>query len=366
MSDTLDAADPASLRVASFGAVGTLRKLAAAGRLDVVPCHTSQIGRYLRGGALRCDVAMVQLSPRGPDGRHSMGLINDYMRDAVAAARCVIAEINEDVPWTNGNPFDDEARLTAVLHGAGDVVEAAAGRRSATDEAIAANVASLIEDGDTLQVGVGAVPDLVLEKLRDRRDLGFHSGVAGDALVDLAESGALTNARKRVDRGVSVASTLFGTGRLRRFADRNAALSVAPFDHVYADATLSALDRFVAINSALEVDLTGQVGAESTGGSHVGAIGGQSDFMRAAHRSQRGRAIVALPATARNGAASRICATLSGPVTTGRADVDFVVTEFGVASLRGRPERERRHALLEIAHPDFREPLARAVRADGC
>jgi acyl-CoA hydrolase len=205
------------------------------------------------------------------------------------------------------------------------------------------------------------VPDAILRLLADRRDLGVHSGMLGDGLVDLVEAGAVTNARKPIDRGVSIGGALIGTDRLYRFAHRNPQIRMCTTAYTHDAAVLGQLDGLVTINSALEVDLTGQVNAEQSGSAYLGGTGGQVDFVRAGARSPGGHAIIALPATAKGGTLSRITAALSGPVTTARSDVDVIITEFGPAELRGQTLAERTRRLVAIAHPDFQEELARAA-----
>jgi acyl-CoA hydrolase len=232
-----------------------------------------------------------------------------------------------------------------------------------TDLAIAKTVAGYIEDGAVLQVGIGATPDAILRLLHDRRDLGVHSGMIGDGLVELVEAGVITNARKPIDAGVSITGALIGTRRLYEFADRNPKISMRASSYTHNEATLSRLPQLVTINSAIEVDLTGQVNAEQSGDHYLGGTGGQVDYVRAGMRSRGGRSIIALPATAKGGKISRVTAALAGPVTTARAEVDVIVTEFGAAELKGQPLGERARRLVAIAHPDFRAELDKAAHA---
>jgi acyl-CoA hydrolase len=212
-----------------------------------------------------------------------------------------------------------------------------------------------------IQTGVGATPDAILRLLADRRDLGVHSGMIGDGLVDLMEAGVVTNARKAIDTGVSIAGALIGTRRLYDFAHRNPTIRMCDAEHTHNATVLARLDRLVTINSTLEIDLTGQVNAEQSGAAYLGGTGGQADFVRAGARSTGGWAIIALPATARGGAISRIVESLSGPVTTARNDVDVIVTEFGAAELKGQTLAERARRLVALAHPHFRDELDRAA-----
>jgi acyl-CoA hydrolase len=343
--------------LSSMGAIGALRTVAATGRLGVVPCHVSQIGPMIEQGLIGCDVAFVQVSPPDADGNHSFGLINDFIQAAVNKARVVIAEVNERVPFTLGDAALPAARIDCAVHVARTPVEVPPAKIGETDLAIAKIVAAYIEDGAVLQVGIGATPDAILRLLHDRRDLGVHSGMIGDGLVDLVEAGVITNARKPIDAGVSITGALIGTKRLYEFAHRNPKIGMRRASYTHSEATLSCLTRLVTINSAIEVDLTGQVNAEQSGDQYLGGTGGQVDYVRAGSRSPGGRAIIALPATAKGGKISRIAPALSGPVTTARSDVDMIVTEFGAAELKGQTLAERARRLVRIAHPDFRAEL---------
>ncbi|MEY2942878.1 MAG: hypothetical protein RLY97_892 [Pseudomonadota bacterium] len=350
----------ASFALSSMGAIGTLRSMTKAGRLGIIPCHVGQVGPLISQGALPCDVAMIQVSPADADGNHSCGLISDYVRAAVSKARVVIAEVNDCVPFTYGEMIHASEIDVAVAVNRPPVAVSAA-KISPTDQAIARNCAEFIHDGAVIQTGVGAVPDAILRLLTDRRDLGVHSGMLGDGLVDLAEAGVLTNAAKEIDAGVSINGALIGTKRLYDWAHRNPAIRMTPTSYTHDARVLAQLSRLVTINSALEVDLTGQVNAEQSGAAYMGGTGGQVDFVRAGVRSKGGHSIIALASTARGGSISKIVASLSGPVTTARSEVDIIVTEFGAAQLRGVPLAMRARRLIAIAHPDFQEELARAA-----
>jgi len=361
-SDTLQAEHADFLHMRGYAAVGTMRRLTKAGVLNIVPCGVAMVSAYIAQGVIGCDVALVQLSPPGPDGRHSYGVINDYIRAAVAKARMVIAEINDQVPWTYGEPGPDPDQIDYFIETSRPVLAQTPQPPGATDRAIAANLAHFIEDGSTLQIGVGGTPDAVMQLVGDRKDLGVHSGLLGDGWVDLVERGVITNARKPFDTGLSVTGYLIGSKRLFDFAHLNRSLALRPHSLLNAEATLAALPKLVGVNSAVEVDLTGQVNGEQIDDDYVGAVGGQVDYTRGAHRSPGGHAIIALPATAKRDSLSRIVAKLSGPVTTARSDVDVVVTEFGCAELRGQSIPERARRMIAIAHPDFREALEQAAQ----
>ncbi len=349
-----------SFALSSMGAIGALRPMTKAGKLSVIPCHVGQVGPMIAAGIIGCDVAMVQVSPADADGNHSFGLISDHTRAMVDKARVVIAEVNDQVPFTHGEMLRSD-EIDVAIPVSRPPVEVAPARIGETDEAIARHCAAYIEDGSVIQTGVGAVPDAILRLLGDRKDLGVHSGMLGDGLVDLFEAGVITNACKAIDRGVSINGALIGTKRLYDFAHRNPAIRMCATSYTHDAAVLARLERLVTINSAIEVDLTGQVNAEQSGSAYLGGTGGQVDFVRAGMRSPGGHALIALSATAKGGAISKIVTGLSGPVTTARSDVDVIVTEFGAAELKGQSLAERARRLVSIAHPDFREELDRAA-----
>lgn len=355
---TPDTADSFALH--SMGAIGALRSMTKAGKLSVIPVHVSQVGPLITAGIIGCDVAMVQVSPADADGNHSFGLTSDHTRAAVDKARIVIAEVNDQVPFTLGELLP-ASKIDVAVHVSRAPVEVAAAKISALDEAIASHCAAFIHDGSVIQTGVGAVPDAILRMLHDRKDLGVHSGMLGDGLVELVEAGVITNARKEIDRGVSINGALIGTRRLYDWAHRNPAMRMCATSYTHDAAVLGQLSRLVTINSALEVDLTGQVNAEQSGAAYMGGTGGQVDFVRAGARSPGGHAIIALSATAKGGTLSKIVPALAGPVTTARTEVDVIVTEFGAAELKGQTLVERTRRLIAIAHPDFREELERAA-----
>jgi acyl-CoA hydrolase len=350
----------ASFRLSSMGAIGALRSMTKAGALDVIPVHVSQVGPLITQGVIPCDVAMVQVSSADPNGDHSCGLISDYVRAAVAKARVVIAEVNDQVPYTHGEMIPGSAIDVAVKVSRAPV-EVAPAKIGETDEAIARHCAAYIGDGSVIQTGVGAVPDAILRMLHDRKDLGVHSGMLGDGLVDLVQAGVITNARKEIDKGVSINGALIGTKRLYDFAHYNPGIRMTPTSYTHDAAVLGQLSKLVTINSALEVDLTGQVNAEQSGAAYMGGTGGQVDFVRAGARSPGGAALMVLASTAKGGTISKIVPSLSGPVTTARTEVDVIVTEYGAAELKGQTLAERTRRLIAVAHPDFQEELERAA-----
>ncbi|MEW9856090.1 acetyl-CoA hydrolase/transferase family protein [Novosphingobium sp. M1R2S20] len=349
-----------AFRLSSMGAIGALRAMTKANALDVMPVHVSQVAPLITWGAIPCDVAMIQVSPADAQGNHSCGLISDYVRAAVDKARVVIAEVNDQVPYVPGEVIPASA-IDVAAHVSRMPVEVAPAKIGPTDEAIARFCAEYIGDGSVIQTGVGAVPDAILRLLLDRKDLGVHSGMLGDGLVDLAEAGVLTNARKEIDRGVSINGALIGTRRLYEWAANNPAIRMTPTSYTHDAGVLGQLSRLVTINSALEVDLTGQVNAEQSGAAYLGGTGGQVDFVRAGARSPGGASLMVLSAAAKGGTISKIVSQLSGPVTTARTEVDVVVTEFGAAELKGQTLAERARRLVSIAHPEFQDELDRAA-----
>ena len=358
-SSTLAPEHADHIAFSSMGAIGTLAPLARAGVLGIIPTHVGQVYRLIEQGLIGCDVAMVQVSPADADGRHSYGLINDYIQTVVARSRVVIAEVNDQVPWTHGDATLEAARIDYLLETSRPPIELRTGPTSVTDQEIARHVSAFIEDGCVLQMGIGAVPEAITRLLGDRRDLGVHSGMIGDGIAELMRRGVVTNARKTFDTGVTIAGALIGSRSLYDFADRNPAIGMHNSAATHGEAALSAIPGLVTINSAIEVDLTGQVNAEQTGSAYLGGTGGQVDYVRAGMRSSGGRSIIALPATAKGGKLSRIVGALSGPVTTARSEADIVVTEHGAAELRGQTLAERARRMIAIAAPEFRAALDR-------
>ncbi|OVZ60531.1 acetyl-CoA hydrolase [Pigmentiphaga sp. NML030171] len=339
---------------------GSNRTLLRSGVMDILPAHYSEMDRMIRAGRLKVDVLFLQLSKPDEAGRYSLGMARDYLVSALDAARTVIAEVDEDVPWTFGGPYLREGDVDLLVPAScGPAVPGAPAEPDATAQRIGRHVAGLVPDGATIQTGIGTIPDAVLAALGDHRDLGVHSGSLSERMVWLTEAGVITNRRKPIDTGVTVGGLLFGGERVRRFVHKNPAVRLRETGYTHAGPVLDRLGRFVAINSAVEVDLTGQVNSEVAGGRYVGAVGGIADFMRAAGRSRDGVPVIALPATA--GGASRIVASLSGPVTLPRSDAGIVVTEHGAADLRGLTLRQRAQRMLAIAAPEHREALARAA-----
>jgi acetyl-CoA hydrolase len=347
----------------AYPGAGANRLLAKAGVLDIYPLHYSHLTEAIRSGKLKIDVLILQLAPKNKDGRYSLSMAYEYLVPAIDNARVIIAEVNDQAPWTHGERSLSADDIDVMVHTSRVPLDMPPGKAGELELAVARNVAALVEDGSTLQFGIGALPEAILAQLRDRRDLGVHSGSIGDQVAVLSEAGVITNAKKSVDRGVSVAGVMFGGKRLRDFCHNNPNMQFRSSSYTHDPDVLATMERFVSLNAAIEVDLTGQINAEVAAGSYVGAVGGAVDFARGAHRSRGGLPIMALPSVVGSGEkmATRIVAKLSGPVSTPRADAGLIVTEHGVADLRGQPLRERARHLVAIAHPQFREALERAA-----
>ncbi|QJY31648.1 acetyl-CoA hydrolase/transferase family protein [Diaphorobacter sp. JS3050] len=356
-SDTLQPGLADAIDFFGYAAGGPHRALAQAGVLDILPSHYSHLPGLIRAGVLPADVVLLQVSPPDAQGRYSLGLVQEYLPAAIERARVVIAEVHPDVPWTHGGlhlQASDFALLIDAEHPPLDQSRSAPGP---VEQAIARHVAGWVEDGATLQLGIGNLPEAVLAALHGHRDLGLHSGAVGDGIAALAEAGVLTNARKSLDTGVGIGGILMGGERLRRWAHRNPQIELRGTDYTHDPAVLAASHKLTAINAAIEVDLTGQINAEVAAGCYVGAVGGAVDFLRGAARSKGGLPIVALPATAKG--KTRIVAQLSGPVSTPRSDGGLIVTEHGVADLRGQTLSRRVRRLIDIAAPEHRADLER-------
>lgn len=341
-----------------FGVVGTSKRLADAGKMDILPINLSEAPRLLASDQLHVDVLILQVSDRGRGPGYSLGAVNGYVHEAIAHARSVIVEINEHAPWTASRTSIDLGDVSLAVRSVRPLVEVAERALTPADTAIARHIAPLVPDGATLQLGIGGVPAAVAAELADHRQLGLHSGVLGDSVLGLIQQGIVDNSRKTIDRGVSVTGLLAGSAALYDFAHLNETIHVEPVTYTHDPGVLASMPAFTAINSALEVDLTGQVAAEVVGRSIVGIIGGQADFARGALMSAGGRSIIGLAARTGRSQRSRIVPALrSGIVSTPRADADVVVTEFGVAHLRGADIRTRVDRLIAIADPQDRPAL---------
>ncbi len=348
------------LRVNSLFISHNVRKAVNEGRADFTPIHLSQIPRALRDPALlKPRVAMIHCSPPDEHGYCTFGVEVGLTKPAAESAEIVIAEVNDQMPRALGDSFIHVTRLTHIVPVSYPIVEVPMGSPGELQKQIASNIADLIPDGATMQMGIGEIPDAVLLYLKGKKDLGVHTELFSDGVIELIEAGVLTNAAKTIHRGKCVAGFALGSQRLYDYMDNNPMFEFHPQDYVNDPFVIAQNSKQVAINSALEVDLTGQVCADSIGPTFFSGTGGQLDFMYGALRSPGGVPIIALPATAKDGTISRIVPMLkqgAGVVTT-RNHVRFVVTEYGAADLFARSVHERVQALANIAAPQFREEL---------
>lgn len=360
---TIDPAHADAIAFMSYCGTGRMRLLHRAGKLDILPLHYSQFDRYL---APRVDVLFLQLAPGRARGRYSFGVACEYLWPLVRTARLVVAELNALAPATPALVEITDADIDVIVPSARELPAPPEVPPDAVHRAIAAVIAGLVPDGATLQVGLGAIPAAALEALSGHRRLGVHSGLYVDGFTRLIEAGAIDNSRKGLNHGTSVAGLVAGSDATYRLCRETDLITLAPTGHTHDLAQLARLNAFVSVNSAIEVDLTGQINAELAGSTYVGAVGGGPDFARGAALSAGGLPITALPAVRRgsNGEmVSSIVPALNGPVSISRADAGIIVTEFGHADLRGRSLSERGAAMLAIAHPAFREQLERAASA---
>lgn len=336
-----------------------VREAVAAGRADYTPIFLSEIEGLFLSGAMPLDVVLMQVSPPDAHGFVSLGTTVDCTLTAVRCARVVIAEVNDQVPRTHGDTFIHVSRISSVVESSHPLLEVCTEPPSELHLQVARNVASMIPDGATLQTGIGGISQAVLMCLGDKRDLGIHTEMCPDGVIDLIESGVINGQRKSLHRGKAVASFVLGSRRLFDFIHENASFEFRSISYTNDPFVVAQNDRMVAINSALQVDLTGQVCADSLGTKPYSGFGGQLDFIRGASRSHGGIPIIALPSTAMGGAVSRIVPVLEpgAGVVTSRADVHYVVTEHGIAYLHGKTLRERAEALIAIADPKFRDEL---------
>ncbi len=336
-----------------------VRNSVCEGRADYTPIHLGQIEELFTSGELPLDVAIVQTSTPDSHGFLSLGTSIDCGLTAARCARRVIAEVNRRMPRTFGDSFLHVSQVGAIVETDRPLAELHVEPSTPVQERIAARVASLIPDGATLQTGIGGIPDAVLRFLRDRRDLGVHSEMVSDGIIDLVECGAVNGMRKNIHRGKIVCGFVLGTQRLFDFINDNPMFEMHPTAYVNDPFVIAQNEAMVAINSAIQVDLTGQVCADSIGTKPYSGVGGQVDFVRGAARSKGGRPIIALASTAKNGTVSRIVPVLypGAGVVTSRADVHYVVTEHGTAYLHGKTLWQRAEALIAVADPKFRDEL---------
>jgi 4-hydroxybutyrate CoA-transferase len=338
---------------------GNVREAINEGRADYTPVYLSEIEELFESGAMPIDVALIEVSPPDSHGFCSFGVGVDTTLTAARLARYVVAQVNDQMPRTYGDSFIHVSKIDAIVESSRPLCAMKRAEITDMQAAIARNVASLIEDGAVIQTGIGGIPDAVLPLLMDRKDLGVHSELVSDGVIPLIDAGVITGARKNFKPRKIILGFALGTENLFNYVDNNPIFEFHPTAYTNDPALIARNDKMVAINSALQVDLTGQVCSDSIGTYFYSGIGGQVDFLRGASRSKGGKPIIALSSTAKNGTISRITPMLApgAGVVTSRGLIRYVVTEYGVAYLHGKSIRERAQALIEIAHPKFRDEL---------
>ena len=359
--------DPATaehVRHVAYFFGGASRPGGQAGWIDFIPAYFSELPILIARGMTPVDVVFSMASEMDEHGYFSLSLATDYTMAAIARARVIVLEVNPNVPFANGDCHIHISQVTALVESSEPLLEVGLPKIGAVQEAIGKYVAELIPDGATLQIGYGGIPDAVVMQLTDKHDLGIHTEMVGDGIMTLVEAGVVTNRRKNQHRGKMLATFALGSKKLYQFMHRNPALEMHPVNFTNDPFLAGMNDNLISVNATMQVDLIGQCGSESLGFTPYSGTGGQSDFVRAANRSNGGKPFMVLPSTAKDNTISRIVPTLStGPhVTTSKNDVNYVVTEFGVAQLRGKSAKQRAAALIAIAHPDFRPELHEAAR----
>jgi len=335
---------------------GSTRESVKDARSDYTPTFFYQVPKLFINGYLPIDVALIQVSTPDEHGYCSYGVSCDYTKTGAECAKIVIAEVNDKMPRTFGDNFIHVSDMDYIVESSKPIIELQPPKITDVEKAIGENCASLVEDGSTLQLGIGAIPDAVLLFLKDKKDLGIHSEMFSDGLVDLYNSGAINNSKKSIHKGKMVATFLMGTKKLYDFINNNPAVELYPVSYVNDPMVIMKNSKMVSINSCIQVDLMGQVSSETIGLTQFSGVGGQVDYVRGTSMSEDGKSIIAMPSTASKGKISRIVSFLDhgSSVTTSRNDVEYVVTEYGIADLRGKTLKQRAKELITIAHPDFR------------
>jgi 4-hydroxybutyrate CoA-transferase len=325
---------------------------------DFTPVHFSEVPRLLRTN-LKPDVALIQVSPPDEEGYVSLGLSADYTIVGARVARTVIAEVNARCPRVFGDTKTRVSDIECFVETDREIVDIPPTKITDIERNIGGYCSELITDGACLQLGLGAIPDAVLEFLAGKKDLGVHSEIIGDGVANLAKAGVINGVKKTTDPGKIVAASLYGSKELLEYANNNPTVELYPVDYTNDVRVISQNDNVISINSCVQVDLTGQVCSEAIGPTQISGIGGQVDFVRGAKMSEGGKSIIACSSTAKNDTISKIVPFLDhgAPVTTSRADVDYIITEYGIAPLRGQTLRDRAKALIGVAHPKFRDGL---------
>ncbi len=352
------------VRHTAFFFGGASRAGGQAGWIDFIPAYFSELPSLIERGQIPADVVFSMASPMDAHGYFSLSLGADYTMAAVTKARVVVLEVNPNVPFANGHCQVHISQVAALIESSEPVMEVGLPTIGPVQEAIGKYVADMIDDGATLQIGYGGIPDAVVMQLTAKHDLGIHTEMIGDGILTLIESGAVTNRKKNYLPGKMVATFALGSKKLYQFMHRNPALEIHPVDFTNDPYLAAQNDKLMAINATLQIDFLGQCGSESLAHLPYSGTGGQVDFVRAANRSRGGKAFIVLPSTAKNDSISRIVPSLSPGthVTTGKNDINYVVTEFGVAQLRGKSAKQRTLEMISIAHPNFRAELAESAK----
>ena len=360
----IDPATTEHVRHVAFFYGGATRAGGREGWVDFIPNYFSEIPGQIERGQIPADVVFSMASPMDAEGMFALSLGADYTMAAIAKARAVVLEVNPNVPYAFGNCHVHISQVAALVESSEPVLEVGLPKIGPVQQAIGKHVADLIEDGSTLQIGYGGIPDAVVMQLTHKHDLGIHTEMIGDGILTLVECGAVTNRRKNYLPGKMVATFALGSNKLYRFMERNPALEIHPVDFTNDPALAGLNDKMVAINATLQIDLLGQCGSESLAHLPYSGTGGQSDFVRAANRSRGGKAFIVLPSTAKDDSISRIVPVLAPGthVSTSKNDINYVVTEYGVAQLRGKSAKQRARELIGIAHPAFRAELTEQAR----
>jgi acyl-CoA hydrolase len=352
------------VRHVAFFFGGASRPGGQSGWVDFIPAYFSELPSLIERNQIPADVVLSMASPMDQYGYFSLSLGADYTMAAVAKARAVVLEVNPNVPFANGNCHVHISQVAALVESSEPVMEVGLPKIGPVQEAIGKYVADMIDDGSTLQIGYGGIPDAVVMQLTSKHDLGIHTEMIGDGILTLINSGAVTNRKKTFMPGKMVATFALGSKKLYQFMERNPALEIHPVDFTNDPYIAAQNDKLIAINATLQIDLLGQCGSESLGSLPYSGTGGQVDFVRAANRSRGGKAFIVLPSTAKDDTLSRIVPVLSPGthVTTTKNDINYVVTEFGVAQLRGKSAKQRAQEMIAIAHPAFRAELTEAAK----
>jgi acyl-CoA hydrolase len=352
------------VRHVAFFFGGATRAGGQEGWIDFIPNYFSEIPHQIERGQIGSDVVFSMASPMDAHGFFAVSLGADYTMAAIAKARAVVLEVNPNVPFAFGNCHVHISQVAALVESDQPVLEVGLPKIGPVQEAIGKYVADMIDDGSTLQIGYGGIPDAVVMQLTSKHDLGIHTEMIGDGILTLVESGAVTNRRKNYLPGKMIATFALGSQKLYRYMDRNPGLEIHPVSFTNDPYLAGLNDNLVAINATLQIDFQGQCGSESLGFAPYSGTGGQADFVRAANRSRGGKAFIVVPSTAKNDTISRIVPTLTPGthVTTSKNDINYVVTEYGVAQLRGKSMKQRTRELIGIAHPNFRAELTEQAK----